>query len=242
MSESKHRNDIYGDIGKTVEAVAPAIPAATVILLRDAPDVEVLMLHKTSKIAFGGMWVFPGGRIDPEDHPEDGDENAAARNAAAREAHEEAGVVAEPDDFVWFAHWTPPASTLRRFATWFFAARAGHHDVSIDGGEIQDHAWIGPGAALERHSAGEIDLAPPTWITLYHLSRYGSVDALLERLGAQPTKFYETRLGVRADATRIAMWHGDAGYAESNADVEGARHRLVMAPGGFEFENTVEDY
>ena len=99
-----------------------------------------------------------------------------------------------------------------------------------------------PGAALERHAQGEIDLAPPTWITLYHLSRYGSVDAVLERLGAQPTRFYETRLGVRTDGTRIAMWHGDACYASSNADVEGARHRLVMAAGGFEFENTVEAY
>ena len=26
------------------------------------------MLHRTSKVSFGGMWVFPGGRIDPEDH------------------------------------------------------------------------------------------------------------------------------------------------------------------------------
>ncbi len=44
------------------------IPAATVILAKDAePGIEVLMLRRNSAIAFGGAWVFPGGRVDPED-------------------------------------------------------------------------------------------------------------------------------------------------------------------------------
>ena len=39
----------------------PAIPAATVVLLRDAPGgLETLMLRRNSKLAFaGGAWVFP---------------------------------------------------------------------------------------------------------------------------------------------------------------------------------------
>ena len=53
------------------DELPPAIPAATVVLLRDAPGgVETLMLRRNSKLAFaGGAWVFPGGRIDPEDYP-----------------------------------------------------------------------------------------------------------------------------------------------------------------------------
>ena len=44
------------------------IPAATVVVLRDGDaGLEVLMLRKNSKIVFGGMWVFPGGRVDSED-------------------------------------------------------------------------------------------------------------------------------------------------------------------------------
>ena len=40
------------------------VPAATVVVVRDGNDgVETLMLRKNSKLAFGGMWVFPGGRI-----------------------------------------------------------------------------------------------------------------------------------------------------------------------------------
>ena len=45
------------------------VDAATVILVRDgAEGLETLMLRRNSKLEFvGGMWVFPGGRLDPED-------------------------------------------------------------------------------------------------------------------------------------------------------------------------------
>ena len=239
---ARHKNDIYGDDLKAQGEAAPAIPAATVILLRDDPDPRVLMLHKTSKIAFGGMWVFPGGRIDAEDHPEDGDLDVAARNAAARETMEEAGIESTPDDFIWFSHWTPPAITPKRFATWFFAAEATGHDVVIDGGEIQDHEWLSPARALERHAAGEIDLAPPTWITLYQLSLYGTTADILTRLRTVEPKVYETKIGKDPEGVRVAMWAGDAGYPSGDGTVPGERHRLVMKPDGFVFENTVERY
>ena len=92
-TDKTHRNDIYGDLAPVAaDSVAPPIPAATVVMLKDvttcASGVEVLMLKKNSKIAFGGMWVFPGGRIDAEDYPPDGDLDVAARNAAARETFE----------------------------------------------------------------------------------------------------------------------------------------------------------
>jgi len=246
-SKQKHRNDVYADNlvkGSVARAEDnPAIPAATVVLLRDqASSVEVLMLHKASQIAFGGMWVFPGGRIDEEDYPPERDLNVAARNAALRETREEAGITVPPDGIVWFAHWTPPPGTPKRFATWFFAVRADDHTVTIDGGEIQNHQWLAPAAALERHAAGEIDLAPPTWVTLYQMSRFSTVEAALERLRSIEPRYYETRVAKRADGVRVAMWRGDAGYAEWNADVPGERHRLAMTPGGFVFENSVETY
>lgn len=50
--------------------VQPIRPAATVILVRDCEgDYEILMLRRTSNAAFaGGMYVFPGGRVDGDDH------------------------------------------------------------------------------------------------------------------------------------------------------------------------------
>jgi 8-oxo-dGTP pyrophosphatase MutT (NUDIX family) len=86
-----------------------AIPAATLILIRPAAAAgppEILMLERSETMAFAaGALVFPGGRIDPDDHetaarfPELDD--AAARIAAIRETIEETGVAPairpEPD-------------------------------------------------------------------------------------------------------------------------------------------------
>jgi 8-oxo-dGTP pyrophosphatase MutT (NUDIX family) len=81
------------------------IPAATILLLRDEPAFEVLMVERHADIAFaGGALVFPGGRIDMGDHnPEwrkysggvDGvpNEEFAPRIASIREAFEETGVL-----------------------------------------------------------------------------------------------------------------------------------------------------
>ena len=60
---------------------APAIiPAATVILVHDQDGLEVLMLRRTSAVAFGGMWVFPGGHVEDADRrpDDDGDEPGTA--------------------------------------------------------------------------------------------------------------------------------------------------------------------
>jgi len=243
---SKHKNDIYGDLEKDREneGSEPAIPAATVLLLREHQNQnQVLMLHKTSKIAFGGMWVFPGGKIDAADYDEERNNNAAARVAAARETEEEAGISIPADKFIWFAHWTPPASTARRFATWFFLSSTdGDHEITVDGGEIQNHQWISPLEALEQHAKGEIDLAPPTWVSLYHLSKFDNIDQAIKRFNGQPPRYYQTRVVKDNDGSRVALWDGDAGYPEWDAGTSGARHRLTMSKAGFKFEHDAVHY
>jgi 8-oxo-dGTP pyrophosphatase MutT (NUDIX family) len=80
------------------ETVLPAKPAATVMLLRDvdsAEGIEVFMLRRTKAAAFaGGMYVFPGGKVDPVDGQ--GDQSYAI--AAIRECYEEAGVLLATDE------------------------------------------------------------------------------------------------------------------------------------------------
>ena len=49
------------------EAV-PIRHAATVLIVDERPDLQVLMVQRTSRAAFAASaWVFPGGRVDPED-------------------------------------------------------------------------------------------------------------------------------------------------------------------------------
>lgn len=219
-------------------ALPPATPAATVILLRDADvGVETLMLHRTSKVAFGGMWVFPGGRVDEGDRrAEDHDDLAAARRAAAREAAEECALHLDPDDLVALSHWTPPANTPRRYATWFFVARAAEGEVKVDGGEIHDHAWLTPREVLDRRERGEVDLAPPTYVTLADLAAHGTVnEALTAAAERLPVPHYATRWGA-VEGGVVALWEGDAGYDSNDPDAPGRRHRLWMLPEGWRFE------
>lgn len=43
-------------------------PAATVMLIDDRPDLQVLMMQRHVNTTFaGGMWVFPGGSVDVKD-------------------------------------------------------------------------------------------------------------------------------------------------------------------------------
>jgi 8-oxo-dGTP pyrophosphatase MutT (NUDIX family) len=53
-----------------MSTIQPIRPAATVIMVRDgAAGAEIFMVRRTSEAAFGGgMYVFPGGRVDGDDH------------------------------------------------------------------------------------------------------------------------------------------------------------------------------
>jgi len=213
----------------------PPRPAATVVLVRDtSTGLETLMLRKNSKIAFGGMWVFPGGRVDEADRRGD-DEIADARRAAVREAEEEAGLVVKEDTLVPFSHWTPPPITPKRFFTWFFIAQAPGSAVSIDGGEIHEHAWMGPGEALERRDAGEIELAPPTFVTLYELARCADVKSALAHARSRTPERFQTVI-ARTEGGAAALWHGDSGYDAADATLTGPRHRLWMLADGWRYE------
>ena len=214
--------------------MSEAIAAATVLPLRDGPDgIEVLMLKRSSRGAFGGLWVFPGGKVDPEDGEE---ELASARRAAVREAMEEASIAIEEASLVTWSHWLPPETkapgaqgyVAARFSTWFFVAAAHESgEVVVDGGEIHEHAWLRPHDALAKRAAGEIELAPPTFTSLSQLALYATVEEVLAagRAQAEPPR-HHTRI-VMLDGTRVLLWAGDSGYATGELDLPGPRNRVV---------------
>ena len=68
-----------------------------------------------------------------------------------------------------------------------------------------------PDDALARRDAGEIELAPPTWMTLHRLDGFDDVNTALTALTAAEPAFYETHM-ARTDEGPVAMWEGDAGY------------------------------
>ncbi len=146
----------------------PAIPrpAASVVLLRRGGKhadraLEVLLLKRTEEAKFmPGVWVFPGGAVDPGDGPDE----AGYRACAVRELAEEAGIeLAEAEELVLFSRWITPEVVSRRFDAWFFLALApAHTPPQPDGVETTEAGWFEPQAALESHAAGELALAFPT--------------------------------------------------------------------------------
>ena len=98
----------------------PIKPAATVILMREAEEsgFEIFIVKRSSRSSFGSLYVFPGGKLDPEDTERDlyaccegmSDEEASARLgiendglsfwiACIRECFEETGVLlTNPND------------------------------------------------------------------------------------------------------------------------------------------------
>ena len=214
-------------------------PAATVILLRDAPDgLHVLLLRRNSALGFAaGQWVFPGGGIDAGEIARTGDALAAARLAAVRETREEAQIlIASAEELVYYSHWTTPPIMPRRYATWFFAGRAPVLDaVTVDGGEIDDHLWVRPAEALLRQRREEIEMLPPTFVTLTELAACGSVAEALERAAGRPVPVFEPHFVIREGLPTVSIYEGDSGYASSDPDIHERHHRMVLARGNWQY-------
>ncbi|HWO17038.1 MAG TPA: NUDIX hydrolase [Solirubrobacterales bacterium] len=158
-------------------------PAASVVLLRRGGKhsqraLEVLLLKRTESAKFmPGVWVFPGGAVDPED----GENEAGYRACAVRELEEEAGIaLAASEELVLFSRWITPEVVSRRFDAWFFLALApAHTPPKPDGVETTDAAWFEPRAALDAQSAGELTLAFPTVRQLESLLPFANADEAL---------------------------------------------------------------
>jgi hypothetical protein len=123
----------------------------------------------------------------------------------------------------------------KRFLTWFFIATAFAGEVSIDRGEIHDQAWMRPGDAMRRRNALEIELMPPTWVTLEQLAGFPDVASALVATRARSPERFVTRLGKTPEGG-VALWHGDSGYESGDATLLGARHRLCMYSTSWRYE------
>jgi 8-oxo-dGTP pyrophosphatase MutT (NUDIX family) len=188
---------------------AVAVPAASVIVLREAP-LEVLMLRRGAGASFvPNAWVFPGGAVDEDDAR--GTTLDTMRVTAARELFEETGIwlgappadaatrrrallageiafasllaeaPAELEKLVWTSHWITPTPVPKRFDTYFFVAAVPRDaEATLEGDECADLRWLAPEAAL-----AELDMVFPTIKNLEALRGYDTAAELIDsRRGA----------------------------------------------------------
>ncbi len=211
------------------DADDPAIPvAATVVLLRDARrGPEALLIERPDRGAFAGAWVFPGGKLDPEDALVPGEpEEDVARRAGAREVQEEVGLRLDRQAMLTVSRWDPPPGLPLRIRTWFFATRAPEAEPVLSADEVASAEWMRPADVLERHGRGELALYPPTWVTLHDLADQDDVEGLLGFVRLRGVQHYES-VARRSASGPMLLWQDDGEYAQTDA-ASSARHRLEV--------------
>ncbi len=158
-------------------------PASGIVLLRRGGKhseraLEVLLLKRSEEAKFmPGVWVFPGGSVDPED----GEGEQGHRACAMRELAEEASIELDAgEELVLFSRWITPEVVSTRFDAWFFLALApAHTPPKADGVETTEATWFRPAEALEAQAAGELSLSFPTINQLRWLAEFRTSDEAL---------------------------------------------------------------
>jgi len=162
------------------------------------------MVQRNARGFFGGLAVFPGGRVEDVDVPAglSTDDDLSHRNAALREFAEETGILITPtgtekvpgvrdrayyewldehghrpgvEGLVLVSRWVTPEIAPRRFdARFYVAACEDPPGVEIDASELIGYEWVTPGDALDRHEGGSWSMMQPTVTHLRWLRRWSS--------------------------------------------------------------------
>jgi 8-oxo-dGTP pyrophosphatase MutT (NUDIX family) len=158
-----------------------------------------------------GVWVFPGGVVEPGEGPAE---------TAARELGEEVGIMLPADaELVPWSRWITPEVVPVRFDTYFYVALAPPHSPPRpDGVEITDAGWFAPKAALDSHRAGDLSLVFPTIRNLESLAEHRDADAVLAAARETVVEPILPRVAGTREDHRVLL-PGDDGYDEAAADV-----------------------
>lgn len=190
---SGHASTLSAHVGGPFDAddadVVGARRSASVLVLRDSPaGLEVLLMRRAVRQGDtrSGVWVFPGGVLEPSDAQARAETDAGREldrvcsahmklpwggldyeQAARRECFEEVALeISGP--LAYFDHWLTPPGLPQRFDTRFFLAEAPLDQVArIHDGEARELRWLRPVEAL---SAG-LKLLPVTQSLLSRLAQ-----------------------------------------------------------------------
>lgn len=184
----------------------PAIPSASLILLRDSDDgIQVLMARRNPQLRMAGnFWVFPGGALEALDRrkaieTDPDDDLLPFRLNAARETREEVAIdVANVDSLIYFSRWVAPDRMALRFDTRFFVMRSpADQQPEPDGGELVEADWMSPARLVAAANSGELLLMFPTLMNARRLMAFDSVENVLRDARQQAVKAVKPGLSFR---------------------------------------------
>ena len=200
--------------------VVPAIPSASLVLLRDSCDgLQVLMARRNPDLRMaGGFWVFPGGALDDCDRQQaaaldDTDKLLPYRLNALRETREEVNLhIESTDGLVYFARWQASDVMAMRFDTRFFVTRMPVEQTpKPDGGELVEIAWLTPKALVSGSEQGEYQLMLPTLMNARQLMAFQTVDEVLEDARERTVEPVKPGLSFR-DGKGVAHVPAEVGF------------------------------
>ena len=135
---------------------------------------------------------------------------------------EELGLRLDLDRFVYWSHWITPSAEPKRYDTRFFAVElTGAATVEADQSELTEHRWVRPEIALAALGRGEMQMVPPTILTLEDLAeshgRHGSLHGMLAAERHREIPAITPRIAVTPSAYRVVMpW--DPGYMQVSGE------------------------
>jgi hypothetical protein len=94
-----------------------------------------------------------------------------------------------------------------------------------------------PRAALAAQRAGEIELPPPTFVTITAVAQHRRAADALAAFARRPLETFEPRL-VAVEGGAVTLYAGDAAYDDAELDRPGPRHRLWMREDGWRYERS----
>lgn len=150
----------------------------------------------------------------------------------------------DTDSLATWSRWiTPrvPSVTNKRFDTRFFvAAMPPDQQPAHDNHEASESEWMRPRVALERYWAKQIAFAPPQIMTMAHLARFGSVDAIVGHARSSPAPLIRPE-PFDLDGVRTLAYPGDERHPERERVMPGPL-RLSFRNGRFEPAGGFEGY
>ena len=100
----------------------------------------------------------------------------------------------------YFSRWITPELSPIRFDARFFVARMPPCQEALhDGSELTGHMWVTPGQALKGYRERRFPMVVPIIMTLEELSRFDTIDAVIESTKGKKIQGVLTRMVLKGD-------------------------------------------
>jgi hypothetical protein len=105
-----------------------------------------------------------------------------------------------------------------------------------DGTETEKLHWFRPADAFAAHEAGEIELAPPQYVTLLWLRDHATVGEAMQAALAAEAIDYTPRFHFIEGDGAVCVYREDVAYDDrGRLEAPGPRHRLYLRDSAWEY-------